>query len=306
MKILVISSNLIGDSVLSTGVVEHFAKIYPKAKFTFVIGPSAGQIYKNFPSKEKIILIQKKKFNRHWLEIFFATFSLKWEVVIDLRSSLISYLLFKKKNYIFKKNKSLNHLDQLKEVFNLSSSKLYIHTTIEEEFVVKNNLNTNLKHIIIFPGGNWNPKIWPIDNYNKLINILIKKFSNLNFILVGSNKEKDIYFKAIKKDLPDNIFLDLMGKSLTLTSAYMKKSNLFIGNDSGLMHLAVASNLKTISLFGPTNDKIYGHSNENSYIIRTKKSFEEFNSMKIDPLQSYMTTINPEQILELILLKKLL
>ena len=36
----------------------------------------------------------------------------------------------------------------------------------------------------------------------------------------------------------------------------MKKSNLFIGNDSGLMHLSVASNLKTIALFGPTNDKV--------------------------------------------------
>ena len=50
-----------------------------------------------------------------------------------------------------------------------------------------------------------------------------------------------------------------MGKSLTVTSAYMNKSNLFIGNDSGLMHLSVASNLRTIALFGPTNDKIYGH-----------------------------------------------
>ena len=48
-----------------------------------------------------------------------------------------------------------------------------------------------------------------------------------------------------------------MGASLTLTSAYMKKSDLFIGNDSGLMHLSAASNLATIGLFGPTNDKIY-------------------------------------------------
>ena len=64
-----------------------------------------------------------------------------------------------------------------------------------------------------------------------------------------------------------------MGESLTKTSAYMKKSNLFIGNDSGLMHLSVASKLKTISLFGPTNDKIYGHSNNNCFIIRTKESY---------------------------------
>ena len=56
MKILVISSNLIGDTVLSTGVVEHFAKAYPKAKFTFLAGPSAGQIYDYFPLRKEIIL----------------------------------------------------------------------------------------------------------------------------------------------------------------------------------------------------------------------------------------------------------
>ena len=55
----------------------------------------------------------------------------------------------------------------------------------------------------------------------------------------------------------------------------MNKSNLFVGNDSGLMHLSVASNLQTIALFGPTNDKIYGHYNSNSFVIRTKESYEE-------------------------------
>ena len=93
MKILVISSNLIGDSILSTGVIENFAKIYPNSKFTFVIGPSAGQIYEHFPLKDQIILIKKKKYNVHWLYMYFKIFNTKWEVIIDLRSSLISYFL---------------------------------------------------------------------------------------------------------------------------------------------------------------------------------------------------------------------
>ena len=79
-----------------------------------------------------------------------------------------------------------------------------------------------------------------------------------------------------------NIFINLMGKSLTLTSAYMKKSKLFIGNDSGLMHLSFASKLNTIGLFGPTNDKIYGHQNSNSFVIRTKENYDYFNKRSID------------------------
>ena len=61
MKILVISSNLIGDTILSTGVIEHFYKNNPQDKFTFLIGTKAGQIYKHFPALEKIILIKKLK-----------------------------------------------------------------------------------------------------------------------------------------------------------------------------------------------------------------------------------------------------
>ena len=97
-----------------------------------------------------------------------------------------------------------------------------------------------------------------------------------------------------------------MGKTLTLTSSYMKKSHLFIGNDSGLMHLSVASNLKTICLFGPTNDKIYGHKNRNNFILRTKENYEYFKKINLDKDQSYMKSIKPKSILDLIKDKNLL
>ena len=48
MKILIICSNLIGDTILSTGVFNFLAQENPKAKFTFVIGPTAGPLLKNF------------------------------------------------------------------------------------------------------------------------------------------------------------------------------------------------------------------------------------------------------------------
>ena len=68
MKILVISSNLIGDTILSTGVIKYFRNKNPEAKFTFVIGPSAKSIFKNFKSVETIITVSKKKYNMHWLD----------------------------------------------------------------------------------------------------------------------------------------------------------------------------------------------------------------------------------------------
>ena len=306
MKILIISSNLIGDTVLSTGVIDHFVKNYPDAKFTFLVGPTAAQIYQHFPALEKIIKIKKRSYNLHWFEMFLKNRKIKWDIVVDLRSSLLPYLLKAKKRFIFKKNNKLHHLDQLKNFFNLNNNFLNIYNSYREEEEVRENLNKNFKYIVIFPGGNWIPKIWPISNYNQLLIKLYKKYSHLKFIIVGSTIEEKKYFRNIKKNLPENLFVNLMGKSLTLTSAYMKKSNLFIGNDSGLMHLSVASNLPTITLFGPTNDKIYGHTKNNCFIIRTKESYDYFNKINVDPEKSYMLSINSDQVIDIIIRNKLL
>ena len=97
-----------------------------------------------------------------------------------------------------------------------------------------------------------------------------------------------------------------MGESLTLTSAYMKKSNLFIGNDSGLMHLSSASNLNTIGLFGPTNDKIYAPVGKNCFVIRTKESYEYLKSNIKNVAKSYMGSIEVNDVMDLIQNKKLL
>lgn len=306
MKILIISSNLIGDTILSSGIVNFFYEKYPKAKFTFVVGPSAGQIYYNFPAKEKIILVKKKIFNLHWLDIYINVYKIKWDIVIDFRSSLISYFLNKNKKFIFKKKKNMNHVKQLTNFFNIPKFTFSIFTNIDEKNEVSKLINNKYKYIVLFPGGNWEPKIWPVNYFNNLIELLNKEYTSLKFVIVGSKKEKHLYIDKITKNLHDNSFIDLMGKSLTATSAYMNKCNLFIGNDSGLMHLAVASNLKTIALFGPTDDKIYGHNNSNCFIIRTKKNFEDYNRKKMSMSNSYMTSISPKTVFDFINNKKLL
>ena len=80
----------------------------------------------------------------------------------------------------------------------------------------------------------------------------------------------------------------------------MKKSHLFIGNDSGLMHLSVASHLNTIGLFGPTNDNIYGHRRKNCFVVRTKEDYSYFNRLTLDKNKSYMTSIHPDQVVDII------
>ena len=53
------------------------------------------------------------------------------------------------------------------------------------------------------------------------------------------------------------------------TAAIFTLSKIFIGNDSGLMHLAAATGTPTLGLFGPTDDKLYAPSGKNCMTVRT-------------------------------------
>ena len=161
---------------------------------------------------------------------------------------------------------------------------------------MNNHLDSSFKHVVIFPGGNWTPKLWLAENFNETMKLLIDRYDKIKFILVGSLKEKNKFYNLLIKDIKEDLIIDLFGYNLTLTSAYMKKSDIFIGNDSGLMHLAVASKLRVISLFGPTNDTVYGPIGDKNIVIRTKENYDYFKSLKINENKSYMSSIKPETV----------
>ena len=298
MKILFICSNLIGDTILSSGVINYFVDQNKDAKLTFVVGQTAAPLLKNYKNIENIIVFQKRKFNLHWFEIFQKTFKTKWDIVIDFRSSAISYLLRNNKKYIFKKHQNIHHIEQLNSSFGFNCSNLYIPISDDEKNKADYDLDRSFKHIVIFPGGNWSPKVWSSDNFNAIMKLLLDKYNNIKFILVGSLEEKNKFYNKLIKGIKEELLIDLFGYNLTLTSAYMQKSNIFIGNDSGLMHLAVANKLRVISLFGPTNDKIYGPYGSDDIVIRTAESLDHFQSLKIDENKSYMNSIKPETVLQ--------
>ena len=294
MKILFICSNLIGDTILSSGAINHIINQNQEAKLTFVVGPTAAPLLKNYKNIENIIIFKKRKLNLHWLDIFQKTYSIKWDIIVDFRSSALSLLLKNNKKYIFKKLHSIHHIQQLNSSFGFECSNLLIPTSDDEANKVNNHLDNSFKHVVIFPGGNWTPKLWSAENYNETMKLLIDKYNKVKFILVGSLKEKDKFYNLLTKDIKENLIIDLFGYNLTLTSAYMKKSDIFIGNDSGLMHLAVASKLRVISLFGPTNDVVYGPHDDKNIVIRTKENYDYFKSLKINENKSYMSSIKPE------------
>jgi len=70
--------------------------------------------------------------------------------------------------------------------------------------------------------------------------------------------------------------IDLVGRTDLLTAhACLKRARLFIGNDSGLMHLAAAAGAPTLGLFGPSDERLYAPWGEHARVVRGPREFEQ-------------------------------
>jgi ADP-heptose:LPS heptosyltransferase len=78
-------------------------------------------------------------------------------------------------------------------------------------------------------------------------------------VIAGPGETEAAMAAPVLQALPGAI--DLIGRlSLPEIAAFLSRSSLFVGNDSGLMHLSAASGAPTLGLFGPTNAAEYGPS----------------------------------------------
>ena len=90
MKILFIGPTRIGDTILSTSILNFYIKKFDQCSISVVTSSFAKDLYKFMPHLQEIIVVDKKRFGFHWLNIIkFAIFK-KWDLVIDLRSSATS------------------------------------------------------------------------------------------------------------------------------------------------------------------------------------------------------------------------
>ena len=285
MKVLFITSTRIGDAVLSTSILNYLKNRFPHCSLYIATGKTAASLFKNFNNIKKIFILEKKFFKIHWLELWSRTFFNKWDIVIDLRGSIISYFLFNKKKYVYKSiNKNIHRLDELAILMETKHLPLPWVPVLKKDMKKISKDFLKLKNsIAIGASANWPAKIWPSKNFVKLIHMFLKekKFGKKkSIVFFGSSKDlKNI--KKITKHLKKIKVKNLCGKlNLIEVAAHLKKCKIFIGNDSGLMHIASASGIPTLGLFGPSLESRYAPKGNNSYYIRTKKTFNQLTGAK--------------------------
>ena len=285
MKVLFITSTRIGDAVLSTSILNYIKNRFPHSSLYIATGKTPASLFKNFNNVKKIFILKKNFFKIHWLDLWCRTFFNKWDIIIDLRGSIITYFLFNKQRYVYKSiNQNIHRLDELALLMKTKHLPLPSIPVLKKDMKKISKDFLKLKNsIAIGASANWPAKIWPSKNFVKLIKMFLKekKFGKKkSIIFFGSSKDLK-NTKKITKHLKKFKVKNFCGKlDLIEVAAHLKRCKIFIGNDSGLMHIASAIGIPTLGLFGPSLESRYAPKGNNAYYIRTKKTFNQLTGAK--------------------------
>jgi ADP-heptose:LPS heptosyltransferase len=97
-------------------------------------------------------------------------------------------------------------------------------------------------------------KCWHIDNFLALAKELISRDIKVIFLLGPAESER---FSAAKLKKINSITRSLTDLPLTMVCGLLSCADWYLGNDSGITHLAAGLGVKTIAIFGPTNPVVY-------------------------------------------------
>ncbi len=258
MRILFISSSRIGDAVISCGILEQLRRQYPAARFTIACGsPSAG-VFARFPRLEKLIVFDKRRFDLHWLVLWRGVAGHVWDLVVDLRGSGVSLLLAAKRRKIMKGGRRPGRrYVQLGQAMGFDPAPLPVAWTAPEDDAKAARLLGEGPVIALGPTANWDGKIWPPERFVALYHVLAARLPGARAAVFGGPGADEARRAApVLAALPDAI--NLVGKlSLAEAAACLRRSTIYIGNDSGLMHLAAAAGTPTLGLFGRSKASEY-------------------------------------------------
>lgn len=281
MRILFITATRIGDAILSTGLLDHLVRTYPEARITVVCGPAAAGLFEAAPNIERLIVMDKMVFSLHWLRMWVLCLGKIWNMVIDLRNAPLSYVLPSlKQRHLGKVTDDRHRILTLSRVLELENNppppKLVCSET--HRGLARDLVPDGSPVLAIGPTANWAAKTWSPDNFAKLTERFAEKDGLLpgcRIALFGRDDERPQAISLIEA-IPEERRIDLIGR-LRLAEVYacLQRCTFYVGNDSGLMHLASAAGIPTLGLFGPSKELLYGPWGDHCASVRTPEGFDD-------------------------------
>jgi len=286
-KILIVKLSAIGDVVLSTPVAEALRRDFPDARIDWLVGRAASPLVEHNPYVDRIHAIDEHIFWRkrlvalaslfrmlrrerydaayilHWSPWFHLFF---WLLGVPFRAGFArdgrSFKLTRARPYVeadAQRHDAAQYLSLVSDGARPERPRLFF--SAEESGALDRLLRgrgaDDLKRsVAIAPGGGNNPKLfmpqkrWPARYFSELVRRLLVDSYTASIFVVGDADERAL----LEATIVDARVMIMAGTlSLRQTALLIQRCGLFVGNDSGLTHVAAAVDVPTVAFFGPTS-----------------------------------------------------
>ena len=314
---MLISITGIGNTIFFTPVVKNAHEIFPNAAIYFLGTPATIPVISGCPYVDEIMVYEKEKsqtlidqlhlirqLRRQHIDVAICAFSerstVKFSLLALVSGARIRAGVNEKGRGIFftHQTKPVNNrheVDQNLDILrtfvpkSLSNDIFFWVEETEKQFaqqwLTETKIDKSQLIIGIHPGSApENPyKRWPPDKYARLCHWLYEKYQ-ANIIIFGGADEKSLA-ASVAEDIPT---AKVVAGETTLkqTAAILDYCNLFIGHDSGIMHMAAARGIPVMTMFGPTSPEVYGpYGNKHRVIISVQSGLDSMKKISVEEIQ---------------------
>ena len=292
MKVLVIQPKIgMGDMVIYLPYIHAISRKYQTPVSILVKGNSrAKQLLADDKHIKEILILDRTKNNsgvhdgplgffklskdlrlKKFEKVFIFNSSLRYLLISKIAGikKISQYPLFRKKDNIITSAKIFTE-DELGEIVSTQPEIIINDDKINE---AKQKFSKEFKHICLGISASGPTKRWNIKNYIKLC-ININEKTPSKFYLAAGNNDKDLIDQFLDSELSNNCisFKDL---KISETLPIIKNCNLYIGNDTGWLHISSALGIKCLALFMDSPVQAYGKYSKNIEVIVPEGETEE-------------------------------
>lgn len=261
-EVLIITGSMIGDVILSTGAIAALLERHRDARITLVCSPGTAILFRHAPADVEVIPLAKRKRGGHWFELHRRLRGRRWAAVYDFRDSLFSrFVAGARHTPVRDRGETRHKVVEASTILGDGPPRTpTLWLSAEDMARLPEALRTEGSSLVLGPGATRLGKTWPAERFGDLAARLTAPggaLAQAAVVVTGGPMDREAA-AIIGRALPPERLVDMTGADLLVTGAAMRQARLFVGNDSGMMHLAAASGAPTLGLFGPTDERLYG------------------------------------------------
>ncbi len=125
---------------------------------------------------------------------------------------------------------------------------------------------------ILNPGAGWGAKRWPAERYGQVAKKLADQEDGVRFLVNYGPGEEEL---ALAVEAASEGAAQKVSCSVSELIALTRRASLFVGGDTGPLHLAAALKVPVVAIFGPTNPARNGPLGTRSIVLRSASSLTD-------------------------------